>query len=503
MSILNPSLKSKVFNDSVHGHIKLHPLLVKFIDTPEFQRLRFIKQLGCSYWIYPGACHNRFEHSIGTCHLANKLLQSLREHNESVCDDRDHLCVLISGLCHDLGHGAFSHVFDGELIPMFCPERNWTHEEGSCSLLDQLIESNDLKDEFAKYGLNFDEDLPFIKELINPPQLTEGVQYKYRPKEKNFLYEIISNKSNGVDVDKWDYLARDCHHLGLINSFDHNRVISNMKVVRVDNTTHIAIRDKDSESLYEMYHMRSKLHRVAYQHRIAKAIETMICDALKLASPYLFYLGKNNKMFKLHESIDDMVAYSKITDNILNDISNSPETDEDMMKAKKLVERIHKRNLYVSCGRTSAISTNDFKTMKHRTEEIAKEIISKSDGLLKVGDIFVKVITINYGDQEHNPLERFLFYSKDAEGSFVMRSNHISTMLPRNFQDYYIQVFCRNKSHKEITRNSFTKWCTHKNFSCNRINIADGMTPQKLRQANPERTFKKSRRNLQQNYAFN
>ena len=60
---------------------------------------------------------------------------------------------------------------------------------------------------------------------------------------KLFL-KIISNKSNGVDVDKWDYLARDCHHLGLINSFDHNRVISNMKVVWVDKRTHIAIRDK-------------------------------------------------------------------------------------------------------------------------------------------------------------------------------------------------------------------------------------------------------------------
>ena len=55
----------QVFNDPIHGHIELHPLMVKIIDTPQFQRLRYIKQLGGCYWVFPGAAHNRFEHSIG------------------------------------------------------------------------------------------------------------------------------------------------------------------------------------------------------------------------------------------------------------------------------------------------------------------------------------------------------------------------------------------------------------------------------------------------------
>jgi hypothetical protein len=55
----------QVFNDPIHGHIELHPLMVKIIDTPQFQRLRYIKQLGGSYWVFPGAAHNRFEHSVG------------------------------------------------------------------------------------------------------------------------------------------------------------------------------------------------------------------------------------------------------------------------------------------------------------------------------------------------------------------------------------------------------------------------------------------------------
>lgn len=63
--LTHPAGPLQVFNDPIHGSMKLHPLLVKIIDTPQFQRLRNIKQLGGAYWVFPGASHNRFEHSIG------------------------------------------------------------------------------------------------------------------------------------------------------------------------------------------------------------------------------------------------------------------------------------------------------------------------------------------------------------------------------------------------------------------------------------------------------
>uniref|UniRef100_A0AAX7SJQ5 HD/PDEase domain-containing protein n=1 Tax=Astatotilapia calliptera TaxID=8154 RepID=A0AAX7SJQ5_ASTCA len=103
-----------VFNDPIHGHIELHPLLVKIIDTPQFQRLRNIKQLGGGYFVFPGASHNRFEHSIGVGHLAGELAKTLKlKQPELDISERDVLCVQIAGLCHDLGHGPFSHLFDG------------------------------------------------------------------------------------------------------------------------------------------------------------------------------------------------------------------------------------------------------------------------------------------------------------------------------------------------------------------------------------------------------
>uniref|UniRef100_A0A3Q3GFH5 HD/PDEase domain-containing protein n=1 Tax=Labrus bergylta TaxID=56723 RepID=A0A3Q3GFH5_9LABR len=108
----------QVFNDPIHGSIELHPLLIKIIDTPQFQRLRFIKQLGGVYFVYPGASHNRFEHSIGVGYLAGKLAEALRSRQPDLdITDRDVLCVQIAGLCHDLGHGPFSHLYDGLFLP--------------------------------------------------------------------------------------------------------------------------------------------------------------------------------------------------------------------------------------------------------------------------------------------------------------------------------------------------------------------------------------------------
>ncbi|KAI7810782.1 putative deoxynucleoside triphosphate triphosphohydrolase SAMHD1-like [Triplophysa rosa] len=217
----------KIFNDSIHGHIEVHPLLVKIIDTLEFQRLRNIKQLGAGYWVYPGASHNRFEHSIGVAYLAGRLIKSLQEKQpELKITDGDKLCVQIAGLCHDLGHGPFSHLFD----IMFIPEIR-----GSVEMFQHMLETNELREDMKVYGLNPDEDLLFITELIQGVNTSDTPwTARGRTEEKSFLYEIVANKRNGIDVDKWDYFARDCHHLGLSNSFDHQRLLKFARVCEVE-----------------------------------------------------------------------------------------------------------------------------------------------------------------------------------------------------------------------------------------------------------------------------
>uniref|UniRef100_A0A9J8CHY8 HD domain-containing protein n=1 Tax=Cyprinus carpio carpio TaxID=630221 RepID=A0A9J8CHY8_CYPCA len=110
----------KIFNDPIHGQIELHPLLVKIIDTPQFQRLRHIKQLGGTYLVYPGATHTRFEHSLGMAYLAGRMIKVLQEDQpnavekikQDLIDEKDVLCVQIAALCYNLGHGPFSHLYE-------------------------------------------------------------------------------------------------------------------------------------------------------------------------------------------------------------------------------------------------------------------------------------------------------------------------------------------------------------------------------------------------------
>uniref|UniRef100_A0A8D0D0D2 HD domain-containing protein n=1 Tax=Sander lucioperca TaxID=283035 RepID=A0A8D0D0D2_SANLU len=219
-----------VFNDPIHGTVELHPLLIKIIDTPQFQRLRNIKQLGGAYFVYPGASHNRFEHSIGVGHLAGQLVEALRTRQPELdINDRDVLCVKIAGLCHDLGHGPFSHLYDQMFIPK--------HEEASVEMFDHLVEFTNL-------------NIIIIITDYNAINMLSSPQWPYcgRPKDKSFLFEIVANKTNGIDVDKFDYFARDCYHLGMQNNFDHLRFIQFARVIKVkkDELNHICLYGSNS-----------------------------------------------------------------------------------------------------------------------------------------------------------------------------------------------------------------------------------------------------------------
>ncbi|XP_072305908.1 deoxynucleoside triphosphate triphosphohydrolase SAMHD1-like [Eucyclogobius newberryi] len=346
-------MESKVFNDPIHGHMEFHPILVKIIDTPQFQRLRYIKQLGGAYFVYPGASHNRFEHSLGVAHLAGRLVRSLKEKQPELgINDRDIVCVEIAGLCHDLGHGPFSHLFDGMFMPEARPGTAWKHEDMSIKMFDYIVnklknEGYDLekelkelpeKEELKKLKKTEDDDLQFIKEMINGP-VKKG-EYKGRPSEKHFLYEIVANKRSGLDVDKFDYFARDSYHLGIKNSFDHNRYITFARVIEEGNEWQICTRDKEVENIYEMFHTRASLHRKAYQHKTNQIIQVMIKDAFLKADKY----------FMISKAIDNMEDYTQLTDGIFEKILHWRYEDtsslkrniiDDLSKAQEILQNIN------------------------------------------------------------------------------------------------------------------------------------------------------------------
>lgn len=261
--------KPKVFtfNDAVHGHITLPAVCVAVMDTPQFQRLKDLKQLGGVYYAYSCASHNRFEHSIGTAFLGGKLASRLREiQPELGITDADVLCVQLAGLCHDLGHGPCSHMFEHFLEDAWESkgrEKPPTHENLSTQLLDFLIKENDLMGVFEEAGLT-QRDITFIKEMIDHPDGPDGrpILPTGRDADKHWLAQIISNERCGIDVDKFDYFMRDARQLGIACGFDPYRLMLFTRVMRApdgdaDAGQHVlAFKESEAWNIYELFHAR-------------------------------------------------------------------------------------------------------------------------------------------------------------------------------------------------------------------------------------------------------
>ncbi|XP_073679235.1 deoxynucleoside triphosphate triphosphohydrolase SAMHD1 isoform X1 [Garra rufa] len=469
--ISNESMK--VFNDPIHGHIELHPLLLRFIDTPQFQRLRHIKQLGGTYLVFPGASHNRFEHSIGVGYLAGCLVQALNERQpELLITKQDVLCVQIAGLCHDLGHGPFSHMFDAMFIPKVRPGEKWKHEVASVQMFDHLVKVNGLEEVMVQHGLTLPDDLIFIKEQIAGPLDSSGSdsswQYKGRPLEKSFLYEIVANKRNGIDVDKWDYFARDCYHLGIQNNFDYQRFLKFARVCEVRGKKHICTRDKEVGNLYDMFHTRNCLHRRAYQHKVGNIIETMITEAFVKADPHIRIQGSSGKIFSISSAIEDMEAYTKLTDHIFEQILYSCEPE--LSEARSILNNIVCRRLYKCVGQTTPETHVDASQEKllDWAKEVARSKPSGTNANLRADDFVVSVINMDYGMKEKNPINSVHFYcKKDPTKAIKIRKNQVSKLLPEHFAEQLIRVYCKKTDDKslEAAKKYFVQWCMDRNFS--------------------------------------
>lgn len=420
-------------NDPLHGYIELDAHQLKLIDTPQFQRLRDLKQLGSAYYVFYGASHNRFEHSLGVSHLARTMCSHLRQKQPDLeINDRDSKCVALAGLCHDLGHGPFSHIFDSAFIPLARPGIKWTHEQGSEMLFDYLVEENGV-------DLGSDGEQDFIKDLI----MGESRSKRH---EKTFLFDIVANKRNSVDVDKFDYIQRDCFNVGLKSSYDTSRLILHSRVIQ-DQICYYA---PEVYNLYEIFHTRYSLFKRIYTHKVGKAIELMIVDALMLADPVM----------RISESIDDPEQYTFMTDSILKDIEKS--RDPALAEAKKIVTRLRKRQLYKFVDENTYHSANKrFLT----TERInAGLIIEYHQGpeTLNVDDIIVDIFSLNYGMDDKNPVDSIKFFSKyDCSESFCYPANKVSYLLPTCFEEVSVRVFARDAEKVSVIQRAYRNFMAH------------------------------------------
>ena len=184
---------------------------------------------------------------------------------------------MIAGICHDLGHGPFSHLWEVFVnrARLEGGEEKYQHEVNSIKMFEHLLESNNLRPVLKALADIDETDITFIKEQIGgildedtglPSSRsindTKVWPYKGRGEDKSFLYEIVANKVSGIDVDKWDYFLRDDYYMKIGHVFNYERFILFSRVEKIASTgrKQLVIRDKELENLKVRFPSFGQIH---------------------------------------------------------------------------------------------------------------------------------------------------------------------------------------------------------------------------------------------------
>ncbi len=243
--------------DPVHGYVYITQAEKDIIDTYPMQRLRRIRQLAGSEYVYPGANHTRFEHCLGVMYLAGNVLDN--PHISQVVTEEEVDMCRISALLHDCGHGPFSHVFEHLLL-----KEHKTHED----LTSWIVEKSEVADKLSKLG-------------YKPAQVAALAVGKWHKPGKAFLDQIISS---AVDVDKMDFILRDTYHTGAEYGFiDVYRLIHALDVLGEN----LAVELGALSALEAFMIARIESFKSIYFHRMGRAAQIMLADAMEKANSEL------------------------------------------------------------------------------------------------------------------------------------------------------------------------------------------------------------------------
>lgn len=233
--------------DSVHGYITLNDLEREIVDTSLFQRLRRIRHLGLADYVYPGATHSRFAHSLGALFVMDKISETLIQQGHLDKDDKQKL--RLAALLHDIGHYPFSHVLETVYVKRYGEKAK--HDSISAELIR--------KTSIGKQISNADFD---------PEEISSILEKRSRP-----LFSFLL--SSDLDVDKIDYLLRDARNTGV--SYGYVDVDRLFRTVTVDDEkARLAILDKGKQAIENFLVSRYHMFSTVYYHKSVAAFELML-----------------------------------------------------------------------------------------------------------------------------------------------------------------------------------------------------------------------------------
>ena len=276
----------KILNDPVYGFITIpSELIFAIIDHPYFQRLRRIRQLGLTDFVYPGALHTRFHHALGAMHLMSITLDNLRIKGTEITEE-EYEGALIAILLHDIGHGPFSHALEYSLL------KGIPHEELSLLTLELL-------------NLEFGG------------QLSLALQIFKNQHPKKFLNQLVSSQ---LDIDRLDYLQRDCFFTGVSEgTIGADRIIKMMAVKEEQ----LVIEEKGIYSIENFLSARRLMYWQVYLHKTTVSAEKMLINLIQRAKKLaqagsLFHVTEEMAYFMNHEvSLEDFKNDSSLLKKFL------------------------------------------------------------------------------------------------------------------------------------------------------------------------------------------
>jgi uncharacterized protein len=244
-----------IVRDPLWNNIRLDPLALALVDTGAMQRLRYVRQLGLAHLVYPGATHTRFEHALGTHHLARLTLAILHERGDLRGLPPDEpLVVQAAALLHDIGHYPFAHALEEIGAPH--------HEDVGETLITTGVISRLLAERIA-------------------PDAPTRVAAIVRGRSNSPLQGLISGS---LDLDKIEYLKRDAHMCGVpYGQIDVDRLINSLTLVREGDRLGVGITEKGLSALESLLFAKYQMYRNVYWHHAVRSATAMYKRAVGAA----------------------------------------------------------------------------------------------------------------------------------------------------------------------------------------------------------------------------
>ena len=378
------SNKRKIVNDPVYGFINIpSEKIYDIIEHRFFQRLRRIKQLGLTDYVYPGAVHTRFQHTLGAVHLLSSAVQVLRLKNVDISAEEEE-AVMLAILMHDIGHGPFSHTLENVIV------ENFSHEQMSMLYMQQL--NNEYNGQLDLAIKIFENNYP-----------------------KRFLHQLVSSQ---LDVDRLDYLRRDSFFTGVSEG-----VISSDRIIKMMHVAdgQLVVEAKGIYSIEKFLIARWLMYWQVYLHKTVVSTEQLVLNIFKrvkqlineggdvfLSDELEYFLKKkqfNNQVGLLEKfsAIDDtdiiyaIKQWQTSSDKVLSELSarviqrdlfkiEIQDHPFDPEKIEKLKEKAKSKFKYADNEIDYFVFTNHISKNAYSAFDDKIQILYKDGGLVDIGD---------------------------------------------------------------------------------------------------------------------